>query len=109
MILTVADPGLEVFLASGALLARLWPAVVEDVKVLLGSLQLAGATLADVLRHGLVRLSAPAPGTAAAQVVLACGTAMLTVWAADCEGPLVGDPPPHPADVGQLRLWALSV
>jgi|ERR1022692_604210 hypothetical protein len=109
MILTVADPGLEVFLASGALLARLWPAVVEDVKVLLGSLQLAGATLADVLRHGLVRLSAPAPGTAAAQVVLACGTAMLTALAADCDGALVAEPHLQPSDVWQLTVSDLSV
>ena len=68
MILTVTDPGLDAFLASGTLLARLWPAMVEDVKVLLGTLRLAGSTLADVLRHGLVRLSAPSPGTAASQV-----------------------------------------
>jgi len=109
MILTVADPGLDAFLASGTLLARLWPAVVEDVKVLLGTLQLAGATLADVLRHGLVRLSAPSPGTATSQVGLACGTATLTALAADYDGTLVAEPHLRPSDVWQLAVSDLSV
>jgi hypothetical protein len=109
MILTVADPRLEAFLASGTLLARLWPAVVEDVKVLLGTIHLAGATLADVLRHGLVRLSAPSPGTAASQVGLACGTAMLTALAADRDGTLVAEPHVRPSDVWQLAVSDVSV
>jgi hypothetical protein len=109
MIVTVADPRLDAFLASGTLLARLWPAVVEDVKVLLGTLKLAGETLADVLRHGLVRLSAPSPGTAASQVGLACGTATLTALAADCDGTLVTEPHLRPSDIWQLAVSDLSV
>jgi hypothetical protein len=109
MIVTVADPRLDAFLASDTLLARLWPAVVEDVKVLLGTLKLAGETLADVLRHGLVRLSAPSPGTAASQVGLACGTATLTALAADCDGTLVTEPHLRPSDIWQLAVSDLSV
>jgi hypothetical protein len=109
MILTVADPRLDAFLASGTLLARLWPAVVEDVKVLLGTLRLAGATLADVLRHGLVRLSAPSPLTAVSQVGLSCGTAALTALAADCDGALVSEPHLRPSEVWQLAVSDLSV
>ena len=109
MILTVTDPGLEVFLASGALLVRLWPAAVEDVKVLLGTIRLAGATLADVLRHGLVRLSATSPGTAPSQVGLACGTAMLSASAADRDGALVAEPHLRPSDVWRLAVSDLSV
>jgi hypothetical protein len=109
MILTVADPRLDALLASGTLLACLWPAVVEDVKVLLGTLELAGATLADVLRHGLVRLTAPFPRTAVSQVGLACGTATLTALAADCDGALVAEPHLRPSDVWQLAVSDLSV
>jgi hypothetical protein len=109
MIVTVADPWLDAFLGSGTRLARLWPAVVEDVKVLLGTLQLAGATLADVLRHGLVRLSAPSPGAAASEVGLACGTAMLTGFAAGRDGALVAEPHLRPSDVWRLAVSGLSV
>jgi hypothetical protein len=109
MIFTVVDPGLDAFLASGTLLAQLWPAAVEDVKILLGTLRLAGATLADVLRHGLVRLSAPSPRSAASQVGLACGTAMLTASAADRDGTLVAEPRLRPSDVWQLAVSDLAV
>jgi hypothetical protein len=109
MIVTVADPGLNSFLATGTLLTRLWPAVVEDVKLLLSTLQLAGETLADVLRHGLVRLGAPSPGAADSQVGLACGAATLTALAAGCDGTLVAEPHLRPSDVWKLAVSDLSV
>jgi hypothetical protein len=109
VILTVPDPRLEALLASAALLAGMRPTAVEDMKVLLGALLLAAATLADVLKDGLVRLFAPALGTTTSQVSLSCGEVVLTGFASDRRGNPVADPHLRPADVRRLAVSDVTV
>ena len=108
MILTVADHGLEVLLASAALLAQRWPTAAEDVMVILGAILLAGATLADVMRNGLIRVLAPVPG-APFQLSLACGQAVLTASAAGPHGEPVADPHLRPSEVCRLAVTGIAV
>jgi len=109
MIVTVPNPWLEALLASAALLTQLGPAAAEDVMVILGMLLLAGTTLADVLRNGLVRMLAPAPATAESQISLACGQVVLSAVAADRHGEPVPAPHLQPSDVWRLAVADLAV
>jgi hypothetical protein len=109
MIITVPNPWLEALLASAALLTQLGPAAAEDVMVILGMLLLAGTTLADVLRNGLVRVLAPTPGTAESQVSLACGQVVLSAFATDRHGEPVPGPHLRPSDVWRLAVADLAV
>ena len=109
MIISVSNPGLEALLASAALLAQMWPTAAEDVMVLLGALMLAGATLADVLRNGLVRMLPPGPGTTEPQVSLACGQVVLSASAADSRGEPVPSPYLRPSDVWRLAVADLAI
>lgn len=109
MIITVPNPWLEALLASAALLAQLGSAAAEDAMVILGLLLLAGTTLADVLRNGLVRVLAPAPGTAESQVSLACGQVVLTALTAGRHGEPVPGPHLRPSEVWRLAVADLAV
>jgi hypothetical protein len=109
MIITVPNPWLEALLASAATLAQMWPAAAEDVMVILGALMLAGATLAEVLQNGLVRMLAPAPGAAESQVSLACGQAVISAFAAGRRGEPVPVPHLRPSDVWWLAVADLAV
>ena len=77
--------------------------------VILGAILLAGATLADALRNGLIRVLAPIPGAAASQLWLACGQVVLTALAADCHGEPVPGPHLRPSDVCRLVVTDLAV
>ena len=77
--------------------------------VILGALLLAGTTLADTLRNGLVRVLAPVPGSAESQVSLACGQVVLSAFAADRHGEPVPAPHLRPSDIWRLAVADLAV
>jgi hypothetical protein len=109
MILAALDPWLKTLFASAMLVAQLWPAMAEDVMIMIGLLQLSGATLADALRNGLVRILEPVPGSAASQLSLACGQAVLTGLAYDHGGEPVHDPHLRIPEVCRLAVTDLVV
>ena len=86
MIILVLDPWLDALLASAALIAQLWPTAAEDIMLIFGALRLAGTTLADTLQNGLVRTLEPIRGAAESQIMLACGQAVLSGFAAGRDG-----------------------
>jgi hypothetical protein len=109
VILTVPDPGLEALLASAALLPGVRSAAAEDIKVIIGALLLAFATLADALKNGLIHLLAPVLGTAASQISLCCGEVVVSAFASDRQGNPVIDPHLRPADVWRLAVSDVTV
>lgn len=104
VILTVPDPRLEALLASTALLARLWPASVEDVKVLLQLLLLARPSLAEALPDGLVRVITPTPRIPVSHISLGYEDVILSGRATDRDGEPLAEPHLRPSGV-----WGLAV
>lgn len=109
MIVSVPNPWLEALLASTALLSQLGPSVAEDVMIVFGMLLLAGTTLADVLRNGLVRMLPSTTGIADSQLTLTYGQVVIRAFASDRHGEPVPGPHLRPSDVCQLAVADLAV
>ena len=109
MIILVLDPWLDALLASAALIAQLWPTAAEDIMLIFGALRLAGTTLADTLQNGLVRTLEPIRGAAESQIMLACGQAVLSGFAAGRDGKPVHGPHLRASDVCRLVVADLAV
>jgi hypothetical protein len=77
--------------------------------LILSVLRLAGTTLADALQNGLVRMLEPVPGTAASQISLACGQAVLSGLAGDRDGEPAHGPHLRASEVCRLAVAELAV
>jgi hypothetical protein len=108
VILVAPDAGLAQLITSPLLLAQMWPAAAEEVKVLIQALRHSFPSLAEALAMGLIAVLAPVAGLISPQISLAYRTAVLKADATGQNGEHITAPHQHLAEVRRLVVTDLS-
>ncbi|WP_086851339.1 hypothetical protein [Amycolatopsis kentuckyensis] len=109
MLLTVPNAALAAVLASPDLIRQTFPAVHEEVMMLIHLLQATNPSLADVLAWGIISMLTPASRKQGAAIGLACRQVVLSAIAGNKDGVRVLSPHDRPQDVTRLEVVDLAV